>query len=387
MSDRPATQESDLFDNAPCGYAVLDASGMVVEANAELLRLLGRDRDEVVGRRSLAQLVSAGGRIYLDTHVFPMLALEGVVRELALDVVQADGTRVPVLVSANLARHHEPEASRIRVVVLEARDRRRYETDLLESMRTIEAARQVAAELAETLQRTLIPPTPPTVDGLAIAAAYRPAGDGREVGGDFYDVFQVADHEWLAVIGDVTGKGVAAATVTTFVRHTIRALAMQFPDPADLLRELNRAVLAHETDRFCTLVLVRLVEDGTDWSLIGSVGGHPLPLLRRTDGTVVELGSHGSLVGVIETPTFSTFEHHLGDDLLLLYTDGVIEARNAGELFGPEGLLPLVARCPHDPDAVTAAVVDAVLDFQDGNPRDDIAVLTLARAGIRPSAG
>lgn len=387
MSDQLGDQDSDLFDNAPCGYAVLDASGKVVAANAELLRLLGRARDEVVDRLSLAQLVSAGGRIYLDTHVFPLLALEGAVRELALDVVTPDGTRVPVLLSANLARSTEPEGSLIRVVVLEARDRRRYETDLLESMRTIESARQVAAELAETLQRTLIPPTPPAVEGLAIAAAYRPAGDGREVGGDFYDVFQVAEHEWLAVIGDVTGKGVAAATVTTFVRHTIRALAMQYADPSDLLVELNRAVLAHEGDRFCTLVVLRMVDDGTDWSVTGSVGGHPLPLLRRGDGSVVELGSHGSLVGVIESPTFSTFEHRLGDDLLLLYTDGVIEARHEGQLFGPEGLLPLVAACPQDPETVTTSVVAAVLDFQDGDPRDDIAVLTLARAGDRRGPG
>ena len=176
--------------------------------------------------------MTAGGRIYLDTHVFPLLDIEGVVREIALDVVHADGTRVPVLVSANVARQPGPDRRRVRVVVLEARDRRRYETDLLESVRTIEAARQHAAELAETLQQTLIPPTPPSIDGLAMAAAYRPAGDGREVGGDFYDVFQVADDEWLVVIGDVTGKGVAAATVTSFVRHVVRDLAMRQPDPA-----------------------------------------------------------------------------------------------------------------------------------------------------------
>jgi sigma-B regulation protein RsbU (phosphoserine phosphatase) len=380
-------QETDLFDNAPCGYAVLDASGLVLEANAELLRLLGRTREEVVGELSLAQLVSAGARIYLDTHVFPILALDGFVRELAVDVVHADGTRVPVLLSANVAPQPEPEPSRIRVVVIEARDRRRYETDLLESMRTIEAARRDAAELAETLQRTLIPPTPPVIEGLAIAAAYRPAGDGREVGGDFYDVFQVADREWLAVIGDVTGKGVAAATVTAFVRHTVRALAMQFRDPSDLLRELNRAVLADDTDRFCTVVVVRLVDEGGDWTVTGSVGGHPLPLVRHPDGTVSEVGIHGSLVGVIDTPSFSTFEHRLGDDLLVLYTDGVIEARRERELFGSEGLLPLVANAAHDPDAVTTAVVEAVLEFQDGHPRDDIAVLTLARAASRSPAG
>ncbi len=163
--------------------------------------------DDVVGVRSLSQLVSAGGRIYLDTHVFPLLGIDGVVREIALDVVHADGTRVPVLVSANRSEDPDPARTRIRVVVLEARDRRRYEMDLLDSMRTVEAARQEASELAETLQRTLIPPTPPEVAGLSIAAAYRPAGDGREVGGDFYDVFQVEDQAWVVVIGDVTGKG------------------------------------------------------------------------------------------------------------------------------------------------------------------------------------
>lgn len=380
-------QQPDLFDNAPCGYAVLDSAGLVVEANAELLRLLGRTREEVVGVLSLSQLVTAGGRIYLDTHVFPMLALEGVVRELALDVVHADGTRVPVLVSANVATQPEPDRSQFRVVVLEARDRRRYETDLLQSMRTIDAARKEAAELAETLQRTLIPPTPPAIEGLAIAAAYRPAGDGREVGGDFYDVFQVADHEWLAVIGDVTGKGVAAAAVTAFVRHTIRDLAMQFRDPSELLRGLNLAVLAHETDRFCTLIVVRLVDDRGEWSVTGSVGGHPLPLVRHVDGSVAELGTHGSLVGVIETPTFSTFDRRLEDDLLLLYTDGVTEARRDRALFGLEGVLPLVAAADHDPFAVTTAVVEAVLDFQSGDARDDIAVLALGRAGSRDGPG
>ena len=379
--------EPDLFEEAPSGYAVLDGHGTVLAANAELLRILGRDRDDVVGVLGLSQLVSAGGRIYLDTHVFPMLELDGVVREIALDVVHADGTRVPVLVSANTSRHDDAALARIRLVVLEARDRRRYETDLLESMRTVDAARHEAAELAVTLQRTLIPPTPPVIDGLAISAAYRPAGDGHEVGGDFYDVFQVGDSEWTAVVGDVTGKGVAAALVTAFVRHTIRDLAIRVPDPAELLAELNRALLAHDTERFCTVVVLRLSHDAGDWSICGSVGGHPLPVLRHTDGSVEELGSHGSLVGVISEPTFRTFEHTLGDDLLMLYTDGVIEARRERELYGMERLAPLVAATEHDPAALTMAVVGSVLDFQEGDPRDDIAVLTLGRGAAEPAPG
>ena len=221
----------------------------------------------------------------------------------------------------------------------------------------------------------------PGVDGLDVAAAFRPAGDGREAGGDFYDVFPVAEHEWVVVVGDVSGKGAAAAAVTEFVRRSVRDLAPRLRDPAELLYALNRAVLDHDTDRFCTVVVVRLVDAGGHWSLTGSVGGHPLPVLRRPDGSVDEIGAHGSLVGVIAAPLFTTFEHPLNDDLLLIYTDGVTEARHAGELFGLEGLLPLVAGCEHEPAALTAKVLGAVLDFQDGDPRDDIALLALTRAG------
>lgn len=375
----------DLFDLAPCGYAVLDAGGLVLEANAELLRLLGRSRDEVVGILSLPQLLSVGGRIYLDTHVFPLLDIEGVVREIAVDVLDAHGTRVPVLLSANV--DDAPDRRLIRVVLLEARDRRRYETDLLEAMRATESARQHAAELAETLQRTLVPPTPPSIEGLTVSAVYRPAGDGREVGGDFYDVFQIAGREWMVVVGDVTGKGISAALVTAFVRHTIRDLAMRVGDPSDLLHELNDALLAHDTERFCTVVVAKLCDEGGEWTVTGSVGGHPLPLLRHADGSVAELGRHGSLVGVISEPTFSTFEHRLVDDLLLLYTDGVIEARHERTLFGQERLEAILTSSAHDPDVVTSTVVEAVLDFQEGDARDDIAVLTFACDVTRPTAG
>jgi sigma-B regulation protein RsbU (phosphoserine phosphatase) len=175
--------------------------------------------------------------------------------------------------------------------------------------------------------------------------------------------------------------------VTAFVRYTIRDLAMRVRDPSDLLHALNRAVLENETERFVTLVVVRLVDDGAGWSVTGSVGGHPLPLVRHVDGSVEELGSHGSLVGVISEPVFTTFEHRLVDDLVLMFTDGVIEARHDRTFFGAERLVPLVAAAAHDPAAVTSAVVAAVLDFQEGDAHDDIAVLTLGRDEKRSGAG
>ncbi|WP_372736015.1 PP2C family protein-serine/threonine phosphatase [Nocardioides sp.] len=369
-----------LFALAPCGYAVLRPDGLVLDANVELLRLLARSRDEIVGVRRLSELMSAGGRIYFDTHVLPMLEIAGSIREIAVDVVRSDGTRIPVLLSANMDLDRSPESTTVRVVLLEASDRRRYEADLLEATRAAEASQRESAQLAETLQRTLIPPTPPRIERLSIEAAYRPAGDGREVGGDFYDVFQVGEGEWIVVIGDVMGKGVGAATVTAFLRHGVRALAMRFTDPSDLLLELNRALLAYPTDKFATMVVARLTEAEGDWLVHASVAGHPLPIARRRDGTAVELGTHGPLVGVLDEPVFPAFEHRLGDDVLVLFTDGVIEARRDRELLGVTRLLELIASTEADAKVLTHAVTNAALDFQAGVPRDDIAVLSLSRS-------
>ncbi len=379
----------DLVENAPCGLAVLDRFGLILEANAELLRLLGLDRGDVIGRRSLPSLVSVGGRIYFDTHIFPLLHLQGAVQEIALEVVRPDGTRVPVLFNANLVvspdtdtdTDPDPDATRVRVALLEARDRRRYEADLLRAVRSAEEARQAAAEMATVLQQTLIPPRPPDIDGLTVAAAYRPAGDGSEVGGDFYDVFQVAEQQWVVVIGDVLGKGVGAATVTAFVRHTVRDLAMQVSDPAELLRRLDVAVASDVTEKFCSLVVARISRDDltNGWSIVGSVGGHPLPLVRHPDGSVSELGTPGSLVGLFADPVFVTFEHLLHDDVVLFYTDGVIEAQSETELFGEQRLVTLLSEGEHDAFALTEDVVRTVLSFQKGDARDDVAVLAVQR--------
>ena len=175
------------------------------------------------------------------------------------------------------------------VVVLETRDRRRYEDYLLGATRAAELASDQAASLAATLQQTLIPPEPPAIPHLEISAAYRPAGTGREVGGDFYDVFQVGPEAWYVVLGDVSGKGIQAAVVTSFVRHTVRSFAIAHPEPADLLRALDEAMRAHGTDHYCTVVAVRLQRTGARWGLSLALAGHPPALVRRPDGHTYEL--------------------------------------------------------------------------------------------------
>lgn len=366
---------SALFAEAPCGYAVLSSvTGPLTHANAEFERLVGRPASELLGEATLASLLTVGGRILLETHLLPMLQHDGVLREVALDVLRPDGTRVPVLLNANISRGD----STLRAVFFEARERHRYEHDLLVAKQAAEQAREAATELAQTLQGTLIPPAPPRIPHLDVAAAYRPAGDGSMVGGDFYDVFQVGPDSWCVVLGDVSGKGVSAAAVTSFVRYTTRALALDHPDPSDLLHQLDRAMHAHGTEHYCTVVVAVLVREGETWSVRLALAGHPPALVRDPAGRVHELGVPGTPVGLVDATTFTTVTHLLRHETITLYTDGVTEARGPDGLFGETRLQRLLEQCRHQPQAITDRITDEVLRYQDGVASDDIAVVTLA---------
>ena len=220
-----------------------------------------------------------------------MLQMQGTVREVALDVVRADGSRLPVLVNAVLESAPGGAPRLIRVAVFDATHRREYERELLRAKQRAERSEAHAQELARTLQATLIPPSPPNLPGLDVSASYRPAGDGEEVGGDFYDVFQIGPGDWVVALGDVCGKGVEAAVLTALVRHTVRALTVQEQAPSVVLAALNQVLIKNGSDRFCTVVLVRLRRDDRGWVATISAAGHPLPLLVGRDGQVREVGA------------------------------------------------------------------------------------------------
>jgi sigma-B regulation protein RsbU (phosphoserine phosphatase) len=376
-----------LYDRAPCAYLSTTPDGVVVKVNQTFLTWTGLARDEVVGRRRFADLLGAGGRIYHETHFAPMLRLQGSVREMALDVVRADGGRFPVVVNAVLESGPDGVPLVVRIAMFDATERRQYERELVLARRTAEEAESRAVALARTLQQTLIPPHPPRIPGLEVAAAYRPAGDGAEVGGDFYDVFQAGDDEWVVVLGDVSGKGVDAAVVTSLIRYTARGIAARVADPSEVLRELNEVLLAHDTDRFCTLALLRLAPREPGWQVAASFGGHAPALVRRPDGSVSALGSSGSLVGVFDDVAFTTSRLVLAPgDTLVLHTDGVTDAANEGGHFGEERTLARVAALGPDPVSLTRDLVAEVVAFQHGLPRDDIAVLAVTVPSEPPGA-
>ncbi len=376
--DDASLLDDDLFASAPCGFLATTLDGVVVRANATFLALTGHTAEELEGRTTFSELLSPGGRIYHETHYEPMLHLHGRVREVAFDLVRADRSRLPVLVNATLARASSGEPVGVHLAVFDATHRREYERELLRAKERAERTERRAQELVQTLQSTLIPPEPPTIPGLAVSAAYRPAGNGEEVGGDFYDVFQIGEDDWVVTLGDVCGKGVAAAVVTALVRHTIRALAVQQPSPARVLELLNEVLLAHGTERYTTLVLLRLRRREGDWSVTLACGGHPLPITATGSGEVRQVGVAGSLIGILPEVDVTDDELTLAPgDLLVVHTDGVTEARRAdGEFYGDGRLwrsMPaaLAAREPAE------QLMAEVLEFQGGRARDDIAVVTL----------
>ncbi|WP_313960341.1 PP2C family protein-serine/threonine phosphatase [Nocardioides deserti] len=369
-----------LLDQAPCGFLTTAPDGTVLRVNATFLTWTGRPLEAVVGRR-LVDLLTPGGRIFHETHYAPMLRMQGAVHEIAVDLRCGDGSRLSVLLNATLTRDEHGAEREVLVAVFDATERRRYEQQLLRAHDEARAAEARAMRLARTLQQTLVPPVPPRVRGLTLAATYRPAGDGSQVGGDFYDVFPTGPDEQVVVLGDVSGKGVDAAVVTSLVRNTVRALAVLHHRPSSLLAELNDIVGFHETDRFCTVVVLRMRRepDGA-WRVVVAAGGHPPPLLLRPGSEPVEVDVNGPLVGILTDQEYTETELRLAPgEVLVLYTDGVTEARREGELFGEDRLCATVGRLgAADVPGLVAGLRDEVVTYQGGVTHDDIAIVAVS---------
>jgi phosphoserine phosphatase RsbU/P len=369
-----------LYDRAPCGYLTTMPDGLIAKANQTFLTLTGYVESDLVGRRRFVELLTPGGRIYHETHYAPMLEMHGTAREIALDVVCADGRRLPVLLNSVLEHDISGMPTVVRTAVFDATQRRAYEHELLRTKQRAEESEVRARKLAHTLQQSFIPPTHPDIPGLELAAVYRPAGDGTEIGGDFYDVFEIGPEDWCVVIGDVCGKGVEAAVVTSLARYTVRAAAVRQTEPSAALATLNEVLLHHETDRFCTLTVLRLRHEAGDWTATVSCGGHPLPFLIRPPAPAVTIGSPGSLVGPLDAPRFSDTAVELGTgDVIVMYTDGVTEARNPmGEFYGDERLREFLVAGRLSAPTLVDGLLDEVMQFQSQQPRDDIALVAIA---------
>ncbi|GAA2123787.1 SpoIIE family protein phosphatase [Actinomadura napierensis] len=257
----------------------------------------------------------------------------------------------------------------------------------------VDNARLFSAQTAmsSALQRSLLPPGIPEIPGLEVAVVYEPAGEGSEVGGDFYDVFESGVRpggpqpasRWRFAIGDVCGTGPEAAAVTGLARHALRILAAEDMSVPAVLTRLNRLILGEgERGRLLTLlhgeIAARRRRDGVTIRLTSA--GHPLPLVLDPEGGVREAASPQPLLGVFDGVEFHTDTVELRrGEVLLCVTDGVTERRSGSRLLGDgHGLERLLAGCTGlSAGAVAARIQRAVRDFGPEPSNDDVALIVL----------
>jgi serine phosphatase RsbU (regulator of sigma subunit) len=241
------------------------------------------------------------------------------------------------------------------------------------------------AYVARTLQEGLLPRALPQVEGLELDVRYRPIGDGSEVGGDFYDVVPLNDGSWLATVGDICGKGTGAAVLTGVMRSTIRALALNETRLAAIVAGVNEALIRESSPMaLASLGCATLRRDAGGVDVCVAAGGHPPALILRRGGAVEVVAASGPMLGVQRDAPMTLCVDRLDPgDLLLLYTDGVIDARRAGrEPFG-EGRLhaALAAGAGRDASGVLDVIDAAVRAYAPGAPRDDKALLAVRARG------
>ncbi|NJP35536.1 PP2C family protein-serine/threonine phosphatase [Micromonospora thermarum] len=247
------------------------------------------------------------------------------------------------------------------------------------------------AEVADTLQASLLPVEPAEATGVQWGTAYRPARGGLRIGGDFYGSHRLTDGGSLFFLGDVSGKGVEAAVFTGQLRQCLHALHRVETNPGRLLKLLNDALLettqVYDRGRFATMVVgvVRPCRDGgVTLTLAG--GGHLPPLVLRNSGEVEQVPLRGMLVGVVPDPRVGEQTVHLdAGETCLLYSDGVTEARGGRrghEQFGTDRLVTAVTGCQRMPAPALAERIEQVTcDWLADGDHDDIAVLALRATG------
>jgi PAS domain S-box-containing protein len=238
-------------------------------------------------------------------------------------------------------------------------------------------------EVADSLQQGLLPPELPAMGNWSPAAHYQPAGEASAVGGDFYDVFRI-DGGWMLVVGDVAGRGPSAATLTALARYTLRTAGVLTGDPQIALASLNRTLRERDRLSLCSACIVVLSESPHGAQADVLCAGHPPPFVVRGE-SVEQVGRSGPMLGALEVDDWPVETARLDPgDMLVLYTDGVIDARGEDGRFGEAALGEALRGALRPADGIER-VRRAVEAFQSGVQRDDMALLAVLRGEPAPA--
>jgi sigma-B regulation protein RsbU (phosphoserine phosphatase) len=366
----------------------MDHGGRITDFNPAAVETFGHTREEAVGAE-LAELIvppelreahRAALRRCVETGEGAILG-----RRLELSALRAGGEEFPV--ELTVTRIGDAEPPQFAGFVRDITERRRSAAELAQLLDAERAARvraqdaeRRASQLAETLQQSLLPPQLPEVPHLDMAATYRAGGEGVDVGGDFYDVFETADGRWGVAVGDVCGKGAEAAAITALARHTIRTAARYERSPSEVLGRLHEALVERDgAGSFCTVAFAVVEPRPGSTSVRLALGGHPAPLVVRAGGDVEPLGRPGTMLGADARARLEDTEGELRTgDALVLYTDGVTECKTPTGRFGGEHLMAVLRGLSgKGAAATTRAVLEATVAAPGHASADDVAILVL----------
>jgi phosphoserine phosphatase RsbU/P len=340
---------------------------------------------------SLLRQVMEGGRhelVHVDLSIDPHAALNGLVPHPDLREQVADLRPADILASPLTAR-----GSVVGALVLVRRAGGGFDphdVELVGELCTraalaLDSARvyEEHARVTRVLEESLRPPALPRIPGLEVAACFRSAAAHLAIGGDFYDVHGSED-DWLVVLGDVCGKGVEAAVLNGRARQSIRTAARFDRSPASILTTLNDVLYEDDSDRFVTVACARVRPTGDgdgSFRVDTAVAGHPAPMIVRPDGSVEQPDITGRLAGALpNSDGYDEVSLTLAPgDALLLFSDGIHEARGERGLYGLDRLRTLLGRYAGTGAAtIVEAVERDVVEHLDGNGHDDMTALAIA---------
>ena len=376
LEDVLADSAEELFEDAPCGYLTTGLDGRIVKVNRTFETWTGLARADLIGARRFADLLSPGGRIFYETHLLPLLHMQGWVREIAVELRGAEGRALPALVNAVLRRDAAGEPRAIRITVFDATDRRRYEEELL---RTRDREHEIARRLQESLLEGVLTDDPRLPSGIA----YSPSGRGLQVGGDWYDAFAIAEDRIALVVGDVVGRGLEAAATMGQLRSAIRALASTGLAPGALLGALDAYAHRHDVGRYATVAYAE-IELARGAMVLGCAGHMPPAVVEPGEPAHYVLDGRSAPLDVYRTPTArpETEVRFPPGALLVFFTDGLIV--RVGEPLDDSlaALLTELDRRRDRPpqafaDEVTAAMLDGV------QTKDDVCLVAARWTGPR----
>jgi PAS domain S-box-containing protein len=369
-----------------CAVDLVDAPGQtrrlaVAHTDPDKLALATELRQHSANQEGGTERVARTGVAELYSEITEEMLVEGAQNERHLELLREVGLRSVIVVPMRIG------ARTVGVMTLvTAESLRRFDEGDLAFTEQLAARAAIAVDnarlaterraIAETLQRSLLPDADPSIEGWEVATLYRPAraSDEVEVGGDFYD-FIDTPAGWLVLLGDVTGRGVEAAAMTSLVRHGARFTAKEVHSPAAILARLDEALREQAGLSLCSALCVRLEPD----RVVMSSAGHPPPLIVRHDGRIREIGSPGPLLGGWAGSTWIDVALPITPrETLLMYTDGVTDTPGEAGRFGPERLRRvLVDHAPDPPDRLLAALAEELDGFQVAGQADDTGAVAL----------